>query len=101
MSREQQMKCFEEQMAKAVNKNAVYPESDLEDGKQGMATVSFIIDETGKIVEVKALDNNRATKAMQKAAEAAVRKVSKLTPAKQGGKPVRVKYVMPVTFKIR
>ena len=38
---------------------------------------------------------------MQKAAEAAVRKVSKLTPAKQGGKPVRIKYTIPVAFRIQ
>lgn len=101
LDRDDQMKCFEEQMSKAVAANAVYPEGDLEGGKQGVALISFIIDETGKIVDVKALDNKRATKDMQKAAELAVKKVAKLIPAKQGGKPVRIKYSIPVTFKIQ
>ena len=101
LSRTEQMKCFEEQMSKTVAKNTVYPESDLEAGKQGRAVVSFIIDETGRIVEVKAVDNKSATKEMQKAAELAVKKVSKLIPAKQGGKPVRIKYSIPVTFRIQ
>ena len=101
LSRTEQMKCFEEQMAKEVARNTVYPEGDLEQNKQGRAIISFIIDETGRIVEVKAVQNKYATAAMQKAAEAAVRKVSKLTPAKQGGKQVRIKYTIPVAFRIQ
>ena len=101
LPRDEQMKCFEEQMTKAVAKNAVYPDKDLEKGKQGVALISFIIDENGKIIDVKAIDNKRATPEMQKAAEKAVQKVSKLTPAKQGGNPVRIKYSIPVSFKIK
>lgn len=101
LKREDQMKCFEEQMAKAVAKNAMYPETDFDNKKQGVALISFVIDEKGKIVEVKAVDNKRATAEMQRAAERAVRQVSKLTPAKQGGKPVRIKYAIPVAFRIQ
>ena len=100
LSRNEQLKCFEEQMSKAVEKNAEYPEIDRENGKQGRALISFIIDENGKIIDVKALDNKNATPEMKIAAEKAVRKVSKLTPAKQGGKPVRIKYVIPVSFRL-
>ena len=100
LSRSEQLKCFEEQMSKAVAKNAEYPEIDRENGKQGRALISFIIDENGKIIDVKALDNKNATPEMKIAAEKAVRKVSKLTPAKQGGKPVRIKYVIPVSFRL-
>lgn len=101
LDRDEQMKCFEAQMAKTVAKNTVYPEGDLEVGKQGRALVSFIIDETGKIVDVKAINNEFGTSEMRKAAELAVRKVQKLTPAKQGGKPVRIKYIIPVSFRIQ
>ena len=100
LSRNEQLKCFEEQMSKAVAKNAEYPEIDRENGKQGRALISFIIDENGKIIDVKALDNKNATPEMKIADEKAVRKVSKLTPAKQGGKPVRIKYVIPVSFRL-
>ncbi len=101
LSRDQQMKCFEEQMSKAVAENTIYPEEDRENGKQGRALISFVIDEYGKIVDVKALDNKNATPEMKKAAEKAVGKVSKLIPAKQGGKPVRIKYTMAVAFRIQ
>lgn len=86
-------------MRKAVAKNLVYPEDDFENRKQGRALVSFVIDEKGKIVEVKAEDNKNATPEMQKAAERAVKLVSKLTPAKQGDEPVRVKYA--VAFRMQ
>ena len=101
LSRDRQMKCFEEQMSKAVAKNLVYPEEDYENGKQGKVRISFVIDENGKIVDVQAFDNKIVTKEMKIAAEKAVQKVSKLTPAKQGGKPVRIKYVIPITFRIQ
>ena len=101
LQRDEQMKCFEEQMAKAVAKNAIYPEVDHENKKQGVALISFTIDEKGKIIDVKAVDNKRATPEMQKAAEKAVQQVSKIIPAKQGGVPVTVKYTIPVAFRIQ
>jgi TonB family protein len=94
------MKCFEEQMSKAVAKNLVYPQDDYDNGKQGKVKISFVIDENGKVVDVKAFDNKIVTEEMKIAAERAIRKVPKLTPAKQGGNPVRIKYVIPVVFKL-
>jgi len=101
ISRDEQMKCFEEQMSKAVAKNLVYPQDDYDNGKQGKVKISFVIDENGKVVDVKAFDNKIVTEEMKIAAERAVRKVTKLIPAKQGGKPVKIKYVIPITFKIQ
>ena len=101
VSRSEQKACFDEQLAKAVVKHLAYPESDLEEGKQGIAQVEFVIDENGAITNVKALDNKRATIEMQKAAEKAVKRIPKLIPAKQGDKAVKIKYSIPVVFKIR
>ena len=101
LSRAEQKACFDEQLAKAIVKHLVYPEDDLEEGKQGVAQVEFIIDENGAITNVVALNNKRATSDMQKAAEKAVKRIPKLIPAKQGDKPVRIKYSIPVVFKIR
>ena len=101
LSRAEQKACFDEQLAKTIVKHLVYPEDDLEEGKQGVAQVEFIIDENGAITNVVALNNKRATSDMQKAAEKAVKRIPKLIPAKQGDKPVRIKYSIPVVFKIR
>ena len=43
------MKCFEEQMSNAVANNAEYPAADYENGKQGIAVISFVINEKDRI----------------------------------------------------
>ena len=101
LSRAEQKACFDEQLAKAIVKHLIYPEEDLEGGKQGVAQIEFVIDEKGVITNVRALDNKRATVEMQKAAEKAVKRIPKLIPAKQGDNAVKIKYSVPVVFKIR
>lgn len=101
LSRVDQKACFDEQMAKAISKYLVYPDNDLEKGRQGVALVEFVIDEKGMITNVKALDNKRATIDMQKAAERAVRKIPKLIPATHADKPVKIKYSIPVGFRMK
>ncbi len=101
LSRAAQKDCFDEQMAKAIAKHLVYPDSDLENGRQGVALVEFVIDENGAITNVKALDNKRATVTMQRAAERAVKKIPKLSPAMHGKKPVKIKYSIPVGFRLK
>jgi periplasmic protein TonB len=100
LKRSEQKTCFDEQLAKAISKNLVYPNKDLANKRQGTAVVEFVIDEKGNITNVKTLDKNRATSAMQVAAEKAVSKLPKLEPTKQGDVVVKIKYVMPVSFKV-
>ncbi|BCY28151.1 energy transducer TonB [Flavobacterium okayamense] len=101
LSRTEQKACFDEQLMKAVMRNLSYPDVDLENGKQGTALIEFVIDEKGNITNVKALDNKRATVTMQKAAEKAVKKLPKLIPAKMGEDNVRIKYSIPISFRIQ
>lgn len=99
LPRNQQMECFEETLRKKVTKYTIYPEEDLNNAKQGVAFITFVIDENGNITEVKAIDNKRATPEMQKSAANAVKKIKRLSPAKQGGKAVRIKYTIPIIFR--
>lgn len=101
LSRAAQKACFDEQLAKVVSRYLEYPESDYESGRQGTALIEFVIDEKGNVTDVKALANKRSTPEMNRAAEKAVKRIPKLIPAKQGDKPVRIKYSIPVVFKIR
>ncbi|WP_130733520.1 energy transducer TonB [Flavobacterium sp. J27] len=101
LSRSEQKACFDAQLYKAILKNLVYPARDHENGKQGTALIEFIIDENGNITNVKAIENRRgATDDMKIAAEKAVKKVPQLIPAKQGNKNVKIKYSIPITFKV-
>ena len=77
------------------------PEKAFKENIQGRVNIFFVIDEKGTITNVKALDNKRATIAMQKAAEKAVKRIPKLIPATHGEKPVRIKYSIPVGFRMK
>ena len=101
LSREQQKACFDEQLTKAIVKHLIYPEDDLKDGNQGVVQVEFVIDEKGAITNVTALNNKRSTKEMQLAAEKAVKRIPKLIPAMQGDTPVKIKYTIPVGFRLK
>lgn len=100
LSREEQKECFESELAKVVSRNLIYPKDDYADGIQGRTFVEFIIDENGNITNVNSLGSGNATKEMKLAAEKAVKKVPKLIPAKQGDKNVKIKYVIPISFKM-
>ncbi|WP_430400015.1 TonB family protein [Flavobacterium sp.] len=99
--RSEQKECFDSQLAKAISRNLTYPESDYESGKQGTALVEFVIDEKGNITNVASVDNKRATYEMRMAAEKAIKKIPKIIPAKQGKEPVRIKYIIPVSFRLK
>jgi len=99
--RSEQKECFDSQLAKAISRNLTYPESDYESGKQGTALVEFVIDEKGNITNVASVDNKRATYEMRMAAEKAIKKIPKIIPAKQGKEPVKIKYIIPVSFRLK
>lgn len=100
LSRAEQKACFEAELSKVVSRHLVYPEDDFDDKKQGRAFVEFVIDEKGNVTNVNSLSNGNATEDMKRAAEKAVKRVPKLIPAQQGKKSVKIKYVIPISFKI-
>ncbi|WP_320815448.1 TonB family protein [Flavobacterium sp.] len=101
LARSEQKACFDSQLAKAISRNLTYPDSDFESGKQGTALVEFVIDEKGNITNVISVDNNRATYDMRMAAEKAIKKIPRITPAKQGKENVKIKYIIPVSFRLK
>lgn len=79
-------------------KTIVYPEMALLAGIEGRVVVQFIIDTEGKVnnpVVVRGIGGG--------CDEEAIRAVSKarFIPGKQRGKPVNVKFSMPVNFKLK
>ena len=81
-----------------LNKNMKYPSICQEQGIQGRVSVQFVINRDGSIVDVKVLrspDEN-----LSKEAERVVKAMPKWKPARQGNKPVRMRYVLPVMFRL-
>lgn len=81
----------------ALMKHIKYPEIARKAGLEGRVYIQFLIDERGKVsnpVVVRGIGGG-----CDEAAIAAVMKIT-FTPGLQRGKPVKVKYSMPITFKL-
>lgn len=80
-----------------LSKNIVYPEKAKQNGTEGKVFLQVYIDETGKVVKTTVMKS--AGGLLDSAAVAAIRKTS-FTPGFVGGKPVKVKVVIPIVFKL-
>jgi TonB family protein len=100
VSKEDQKACFDKAIKAAIFKNLKYPQRDLEINNEGIVYVQFIIDEKGNFTAIQSADNKRSTDEMKEAVENAVKKLPRIIPAKQGKKNVKIRYTMPITFKL-
>ena len=85
--------------AKWVAQRIVYPEPAAANGIQGRVTLQFLIDVDGTVKDIKVL---RSVDKML--ADEAVRVVSQSppwAPGKQRGKPTKVLFTFPFTFKLQ
>ncbi len=91
--------CLQEQITKHVNKNfnsELASDLGLPPGVKRIF-VMFKIDKDGSITDVQA----RAPHVrLQEEAVRVVKKLPKMTPGKQRGRPVGVKYSLPIAFKV-
>ncbi len=84
---------------KFLSKNIKYPTISQEKGVQGRVVVQFVVNQDGSIVDpevVRAVDPY-----LDKEALRVISIMPKWKPGKQLGKPVRVRYTVPVTFKLQ
>ncbi|WP_445385922.1 energy transducer TonB [Robiginitalea sp. IMCC44478] len=90
--------CFNEMMQKHIRKNFRYPEIAQEMGIQGRVAVMFTIQKDGSIgnIRMRGPDKNLEAEAMR-----IIQKLPKMTPGKQRGRPVRVPFSIPITFKLQ
>ena len=82
-----------------LQKNLRYPVSAQEAGIQGRVLVSFVVNKDGSIVEPKIVRSVDA--ALDKESCRVVTAMPRWKPGKQHGKNVRVKYTLPVTFRLQ
>ncbi|MDD4609784.1 MAG: energy transducer TonB [Bacteroidaceae bacterium] len=84
---------------KYLGQNIKYPTIAQENGIQGRVVVQFIVNKDGSIVNpvvVRSVDPY-----LDKEALRVIKSMPKWTPGKQRGKAVRVKYTVPVTFRLQ
>lgn len=85
-------------MLQYLMKNIKYPEQAMKEGIQGRVTVRFIIEKDGSISDVKPVLSVHPL--LNKEAVRVVKSMPKWSPGKQNGKPVRVRFNLPVMFKL-
>lgn len=85
-------------MMKYIMENIKYPKQIMEEGIQGRVTVSFIVEKDGRVSNVRLLRSVQS--ALDKEAVRVVKSMPKWTPGKHNGKPVRVRFNLPVMFKL-
>ena len=84
---------------KFLSKNIKYPTISQENGVQGRVIIQFVVNRDGSIVDpqvVRGVDPY-----LDKEALRVVSSMPKWKPGEQRGKPVRVKYTVPVTFRLQ
>ena len=86
-------------MLQYLMKNIKYPEQAMKEGIQGRVTVRFIVEKDGSISDVKPVLSVHPL--LNKEAVRVVESMPKWTPGKQNGKPVRVRFNLPVMFKLK
>ncbi|MCF8298438.1 MAG: M56 family metallopeptidase [Saprospiraceae bacterium] len=88
----------DEARIKFIQSNLTYPESARKNGIQGTVYIEFIIEKDGTVSDVKVLRGFNED--CEKEAVRVVSAMTKWKPGKMKGKPVRVKFVMPIKFKL-
>lgn len=91
--------CFQKSIHKHIAKNFEYPEIAMEMEIQGNVVISFTIAKTGAITDIQILRG--VDKSLDQEAQRLIKLLPKMIPAKQRGRPVPVKYTIPVRFKLQ
>lgn len=81
-----------------LNQNTRYPAVAQENCVQGRVVVSFVVGKDGHISDVTVLRS--VDPSLDKEAIRVVRNMPRWTPGKQGGEPVKVRYNVPVSFRL-
>ena len=94
-------KCTDQKLIKYIYQNIYYPDTAKMNNIQGLVVAQIIINKTGQVTNVKIIRDigggcgNELLRVLNKMNE------DKLwTPGRQGGQIVRVKYTLPIRFRI-
>ena len=82
-----------------LKQNIHYPAVAAENGVQGRVVVGFVVERDGSITDVNVLRS--VDPSLDKEAVRVVKSMPKWNPGKQNGSAVRVKYQVPVSFRLQ
>ena len=82
-----------------LSKNVCYPEAAYKAGVQGRVIATFVVEKDGSISEAKVVKHMSAE--LDAEALRVINSMPNWTPGKQNGVAVRVKYTVPITFRLQ
>ena len=82
-----------------LNGNTKYPVVAQENGVQGKVIISFVVERDGSISDVRVARS--VDPSLDREAQRVVKSMPRWTPGKQNGQTVRVKYTVPVVFRLQ
>lgn len=82
-----------------LSSNTKYPVVAQENGVQGRVIVSFVVERDGSITDVMVVRS--VDPSLDREASRVVRSMPRWSPGKQNGSAVRVKYTVPVVFRLQ
>ena len=89
------------ELMKYLQDSIQYPISALQEKLEGKVVIKFYVDVDGFVKEPVVLKNGIGSEDCAKEAIRVIRLMPKWLPGMKDGKPVRVYYVMPITFKLQ
>ena len=99
VERKERLACFQKKMSEHINNNFKYPREARRKNIQGRVLVMFVINREG-IIENIIAKGPEDCEILEKEAIRIMSKLPQMTPGKQKGKAVKVKYSQPLTFKL-
>ena len=82
-----------------VQQNIRFPQIALENGIQGRVVLSFVIEKDGRLTNIQVLQT--PDRSLSDEAIRVLQQSPKWSPGKQRNQPVRVRYTLPVEFRIQ
>ena len=82
-----------------LSSNIKYPVVAEENGVQGRVVCTFVVEKDGSITDVRVIKS--VDPSLDKEAMRVVKSMPRWIPGKQNGSAVRVKYTVPVTFRLQ
>lgn len=89
----------DQELLRFVNRSIKYPVIAQENGIQGRVTCSFVINRDGSVVDAEIVRG--VDPSLDKEALRVIGTMPKWKPGMQRGKAVRVKYTIPITFRLQ
>ena len=83
---------------KFISENLEYPQHAIDGQIEGRVVVQFVVDKTGKVGNIQVVRS--IDKLLDQAAIDVVRALPAWKPGRQNGKPVNVRYTLPIVFKL-